>query len=91
VQLVEQSAGRIGRTVRRRRFQKRHAIIVGAVACRLIRVVGIGAAEITRGEAALDDEGTGAENRSMRRHGELSGEGGVARSAKRKKPHRGLV
>ena len=49
-----------------------HAVIVGAPACRLVRVGGIEAAEITRGEAAaLADEGTGTENGSLRRHGEL--------------------
>jgi len=67
------------------------AIIVHAFACRLVRVGGIEAAEITRGEAALDDEGTGTENRSSRRHGELLGEGGVARSANRKELACGLV
>ena len=75
--------------VRRRRFQDGHAIIVGAFACRPVPVAGIEAAEITGGEAALDDEGTSTEDDSSRRHGELSLKGGVARSAV--EPARGLV
>lgn len=82
VQLVEESPCRIGGTVGRRSFQEGHAVVVGAAACRLIGVAGIEVVEITRGEAALDGERTGTEKRSLRRHGELSGEGGVARSAK---------
>jgi hypothetical protein len=44
----------------------------GASACRLVRVAGSAAAAISRGEAALADEGTGTENGSLRRHGALS-------------------
>src|SRR5690348_15013157 len=73
---------RISRTLRGRGFAEGHAVIVGAFACGIVRVAGITIAEITDSEAALDDEGTGVENDSLRRHGEPLGEGGVARSAK---------
>ena len=72
-------------------FHEAHAVIIGASACRLIRVAGVDVDKTPRGQAARDEEGTDSEKGALRRHGELLGRGGVARSAERKALARGLV